>query len=381
MIDKLKGAKYFTAMDVRQGYNNIRIADGHQWKAAFKTNRGLFEPMVMFFGLCNSPATFQTTMNELFKELIDKGVVIVYLDDILIFTKTIEEHQEIVKQVLKILKDNNLYLKPEKCKFEQTKIKYLGTIISEGHVEMDPVKIKGIMNWPTPGKVKEIQAFLGFCNFYQRFIKDFSKIAKPLFDLTRKEQKWEWNDNCEKAFQELKAIFTSKPMLVLPDTNKKFRIECNAADYARGAVLSQLEEDGLYHPVAYLLKSLNEAEQNYNIYDKELLAIIGALDTWRHYLEGCKHQIEIITNHKNLEYFKKAQKLTRRQARWALFLTRFEFILIHKAGKTNKVDGLSRRIDHKEGVNNDNNERIVLGEEKFAQIIWKHELFIARPTT
>ena len=350
IIDKLKGAKYFTKFDIVKGYNNVCIKDGDQWKAAFKCSKGLFEPMVMYFGLCNSPGTFQGMMNDLFKELIDKGCVIVYLDDILIFTQDLEHHRQITRKVLTILRDNDLFLKAPKCEFEQTRIEYLGLIISEGHTEMDPVKVAGIMDWTTPTKVKEVQAFLGFCNFYRRFVKDFSKIAQPLFELTKKGKEWHWGSDQEKAFRTLKERFTSAPMLVMPDTRKPFRVECDASDFAWGAVLSQLEEDQLYHPVAYLSKSLNKAERNYQIHDKELRSIIGALDSWRHYLEGCYNQIEIWTDHKNLEYFQKAQKLNRRQARWAEFLSRFDFTLLHKPGKTNKVDGLSRRIDHKKGV-------------------------------
>ena len=369
IIDKLKTAKIFTKCDIRKGYNNVRIKDGDQWKAAFKTNKGLFEPMVMFFGLCNSPATFQSMMNGLFRNLIDEGVVIVYLDDILIFTETLEEHRIIVKKVLQILKDNDLYLKPEKCEFERHRIEYLGLIITHGHTEMDPVKVAGIMDWPRPKKVKEVQAFLGFCNFYRRFIRDFSHIAKPLFELTKKDHQWNWSNECEVTFLELKKQFTSAPMLTMPDTRKPMRLECDASDFATGAVLTQKEDDDKFHPVAYLSKSLTEPERNYDIYDKELLAIIKALDAWRHYLEGAENTIEIFTDHKNLEYFKKAQKLSRRQARWAQFLSRFDFTLIHKPGKTNKVDGLSRRIDHKEGVENDNLDRILLPDSLFSRRI------------
>jgi hypothetical protein len=186
-IDKLKGAKYFSKADVRWGYNNICIKDGDQWKAAFKTQRGLFEPTVMFFGLCNSPTTFQSMMNHLFKDLIDHNVVVVYMDDILIYTQDLEEHRKITEEVLKILKNNDLYLKPEKCEFEKTKIEYLGLIISENHVEMDKVKVQGILDWPTPQKVKDVQAFLGFANFYRRFVENFSEIARPLTQLTRKD--------------------------------------------------------------------------------------------------------------------------------------------------------------------------------------------------
>lgn len=367
LVDKLKEAKYFTKLDLRWGYNNVRIKDGHQWKAAFKTNRGLFEPMVMFFGLCNSPATFQAMMNELLKDLIDEGVVIVYLDDILIYTKTLQEHRDVLKRVLKILRDNDLYLKPEKCEFEQTECEYLGVIISENSVKMDPIKVKGITEWPTPTRVKDVQSFLGFCNFYRRFIEGFAKISKPLTSLTKKETPWNWGPEQQDAFEALKERFTTAPILVMADTTKPFRIECDASDFAVGSILSQKEDDEIWHPVAYISKSLTDTQRNYDIHDKELLAIIHSLETWRHYLEGCTHRIEIWTDHKNLEYFQKSQKLSRRQARWAQFLTRFDFILEHKPGTTNKADGLSRRIDHKEGMENDNTEQVVLPEKFFTE--------------
>jgi hypothetical protein len=154
-------------MDIRWGYDVITIKEGDEWKAAFKMSRGLFEPTVMFFGLCNLPATFQAMMNHIFRDLIDRGVVVVYMDNILIFTRSKEEHKEVTREVLKILEHNNLYLKPEKCKFERKKIEYLGLIITKNQVEMDPVKVQGILDWPEPKTLKEVQAFIGFCNFYR----------------------------------------------------------------------------------------------------------------------------------------------------------------------------------------------------------------------
>jgi len=173
-------------MDVRWGYNNIRIKEGDEWKAAFCTNIGLFEPTVMFFGLTNSPATFQSFMNAIFKPLIDRGVVAIYMDDILVFTDTHKQHTAVVCEVLKILRDNNLFLKPEKCVFHQSEVEYLGLIVGNKQARMDPTKISAIRDWPVPKKKQELQRFLGFCNFYRRFIKDYSKIAKPLTILTRR---------------------------------------------------------------------------------------------------------------------------------------------------------------------------------------------------
>jgi len=178
LINKLRGAKYFTKLDVRWGFNNVRMKEGDEWKAAFRTNRGLFEPLVMFFGLCNSLTTFQTMMDDIFDNLITEGVVVVYLDDILIFTETLEEHRRVTRRVMELLQKNDLFLKPEKCEFEKTEVEYLRVIISQNSVKMDSVKVAGVMEWPTPSNRKEVQSFLGFTNFYHRFIQGFSHLAR-----------------------------------------------------------------------------------------------------------------------------------------------------------------------------------------------------------
>ena len=365
IMSKVQNAKYFTKLDIRWGYNNVRIREGDEWKAAFRTNRGLFEPLVMFFGLCNSPATFQTMMNDLFKELIDEGVVIVYMDDILIFTKTLEQHRSIVKRVLQVLQNNNLYLKPEKCIFEVRKIEFLGLILSENQVEMDPVKIEGVRNWPVPRSVKELQSFLGFVNFYRRFIEGFSHIAKPLYGLTKKAADWKWTDLQQCAFEALKAKVTMAPVLVQPDVARPFRLETDASEFATGAVLSQLCEDGRWRPVGFMSKSLQEAERNYPIHDKEMLSVIRALREWRYLLEGATHPVDIYNDHRNLTFFMQAQDLSRRQARWSMDLSRFNFVLHHRPGKSSgKPDALSRRVDH-QPEKQDNTNQILLKPELF----------------
>jgi hypothetical protein len=364
-VDRLKDAKYYSKLDLRWGYNNILIKDGDQWKAAFSTPLGLYKPLVMYFGLCNSPATFQRMMNELFEPLIRQGVVVVYLDDILIYTKMEEEHVKTVKEVLKILQENDLFVKPEKCEFHKQEMEYLGLIIKPGEIAMDPVKVKGVMEWPVPKKVKQLQVFLGFCNYYRRFIEGFAQIARPLHELTKKDKPWEWIEVHQMAFENLKNQFTKTPMLAMPNPDLPMRIECDASDFAYGAILSQLMEDNLWHPVAYISKSFNPTQRNYDVHDKELYAIAHALEAWRHYLEGCKYQIEIWMDHKNLEYFQKSQKLSRQQARWVQFLTRFDFELSHKPEKTNRADELSRREDHKIGIEDDNKDVILLLEKLF----------------
>jgi len=190
LVSQLHRARYFTKLDVRWGFNNVRIKPGDEWKATFQTNRGLFEPLVMFFGMTNSPATFQTMMNDIFRNLIAEGIVVVYLNNILIFTKMEKKHAQAVRQVLQVLKKNKLFLCPEKCEFYKQWIEYLGLVISENEVSMDPVKVAGVREWPTLENKTDVQAFLGFVNFYQRFIWDFSAKARPLFDLTYSEQVW-----------------------------------------------------------------------------------------------------------------------------------------------------------------------------------------------
>lgn len=248
IVNRLKGAKYFSKFDVRWGYNNVRIKEGDEWKAAFATNQGLFEPRVMFFGLTNSPATFQALMNSIFSDLITAGKVAVYLDDILIFTKTLEEHRQITNEVLKRLKTHDLFLRPEKCVFEQEEIEYLGLVIKEGEISMDPAKVEAVRNWPTPRNLRAVRGFLGFANFYRRFIKNFSTIARPLHDLTKKNAPWQWGTPHQDAFDTLRHHFISAPVLSLWDPNRLTRIEVDASGFATGGALLQKLDDGLWHP-------------------------------------------------------------------------------------------------------------------------------------
>jgi hypothetical protein len=303
LIHRLKDVRYFTKLDVRWGYNNVRIREGDEWKAAFCMNRGLFEPLVMYFGLTNSPATFQTMMNGIFQDLITEGVVSVYLDNILIFTNSLEEHSRITHLVLDRMREHKLYLRPEKCEFEKVRIEYLGVIISHNKVEMDPVKI-AVADWPTTSNEKEVQSCVSFVNFYQCFIPGFSHHVRALFDLTMKDVRFIWGLPQEDFFMKLKELVTSAPVLVLPNDDLPFRLEANGSGITTGVVLSQQQvDDNAWHPVAFLSKALNPVERNYEIHDTKMLAIIRGLEEWRHYLEGAKHPVEIWTGHKNLEYF------------------------------------------------------------------------------
>jgi hypothetical protein len=311
LLDKLRTARYFTKLDVRWGYNNVRIKHGDEWKAAFKTKFGLYEPLVMTFGLCNAPATFQTIMQEIFEDLIDDGHIIVYLDDILIYHDSLPKLNAITHEVLQRFIKWDLYLKPEKCSFAKETIEYLGFLVFHGHINMDPEKVSGIMKWPIPANVKKVQSFLGFCNFYRRFIQDYSTIARPLFDLTRKDVPFIWGHAQQRAYDTLLKAFTTAPLLALPDPGKPYRLITDASDFAAGAILEQPDALNRWHPVAYYSKSLQPAERNYEIHNKELLAIILALENFRHYLEGHAAPIEIWTDHGNLVYFTRKQKLSR----------------------------------------------------------------------
>jgi len=239
LVSQLHGAKYFTKLDVCWGFNNVCIKPRDEWKTAFCTNCGLFEPLVMFFGMTNSPATFQTMMNEVFRTVIAEGIVVVYLDDILIFTKMEEEHERTVRRVLEILAEHKLFLRPEKCEFHQRQIEYLRLVILENKVAMDPVKVAGVCDWPTLENRTDVQAFIGFVNFYRCFIQDFLTIARPLFDLTHSNRTWSWDTREQEAFERLKIAVTTAPVLASPQDSEPFHIEANSSDFAFRAILSQ----------------------------------------------------------------------------------------------------------------------------------------------
>jgi len=310
---------------------------------AFTTHVGSFELVVMFFGMMNSPATFQGMMNEIMRDLINEGKMAVFVDDVLVGIDSEEGHDEIVVEVLKWLEENDLYVKPEKCSWKTNKVNFLGVVMDQGKIEMEEDKVAGVLDWPTPRTVRDVRKFLGLANYYRRFIKNFATLAKPLNMLTRKDEKWKWEKAQQKAFKQLKGIFTTRPLLVAPDLDKEFRVEVNASNFAIGGVLSIKCKDNKWRPVAYISKSLNEIEQNYEIHDKEMLVVIQCLEAWRHFLEGVKGKFEIWLDHKNLEYFMSNQKLNRRQVRWALYLSRFDFVLKYVPGRRmGKADGLSR---------------------------------------
>ena len=309
VLENIGMKKVFTKMDLRWGYNNVRIKEGDEWKAAFTMPERSFEPTVMFFGLKKSPAMFQAMMNELLRDLTNTGKVAVFIDGVIMGTEMEEGHDELVAEVIKRLEENNLYVKPEKCKWKVREVEFLGVVIGPEGIKMEKEKVKGVLEWPTPKNVKDVQKFLGLANYYHWFIEGFVMVARPLHNTVKKDKKWEWTEKQEEAFKELKKRFTEEPVLVAPDIDKKMRMEVDALDYATGGVLLMECGDGLWRPVAFLSKLLNEMERNYEIHDKEMLAIIRGLEAWRHLLEGAQYQFKIWTDHKNLEYFLKAQKL------------------------------------------------------------------------
>ncbi|KAI2654625.1 Transposon Tf2-9 polyprotein [Labeo rohita] len=346
-LEQLREATIYTKLDLRSAYNLIRIREGDEWKTAFLTTRGHYEYQVMPYGLANSPAVFQCFINEIFKDLLNK-YVIAYIDDILVYSKSAEEHVHHVRTVLTRLLKNQLYVKAEKCEFHVPQTSLLGYHISHQGVKMDTAKVQAVTEWPQPSTVKELQRFLGFANFYRRFICDYSMVAAPLTSLLKgKPSKLTWTKLASQAFAALKERFTSAPILKHPDPNLPFIVEVDASDCGIGAVLSQRHgHPSKLYPCAFFSRKLTAAERNYDVGNKELLSMKAAIEEWRHWLEGAAHPFLIITDHKNLEYIKAAKRLNPRQARWALFFTRFQFTVTYRPGNKNgKADALSRRHD------------------------------------
>lgn len=335
----------YTKIDLRHAYHLVRISEGDEWKTTFRTRYGSFEWLVMPFGLSNAPSAFQRFMNDIFSDMVDV-CVIVYLDDILIYSDTPEEHSAQVKEVLRRLRANGLYAKADKCKFHVDTVEYLGYILSPEGLSMAADKVKTILEWPEPRRVKDIQSFLGFANFYRRFIANYSDITIPLTRLTRKHVPWNWDSSCANAFNNLKLAFTQAPVLTHFVPGSQLILETDASDYAIAAILSTIASDGEIHPIAFFSRTLSDPERNYDVHDKELLAIFAAFQTWRHYLEGAEPAIDVVTDHKNLVYFSTTKLLTRRQARWSEYLSQFNFVIRFRPGKLGaKSDTLTRRWD------------------------------------
>jgi len=237
-------------------------------------------------------------MNELLRDLINTGKVVAFIDDVIVGMETEKGHDEVVAEVIRRLEENDLYVKLEKCKWKVRKVEFLGVIIGLEGIKIEKVKVKEVLEWLTLKCIKDVQNFLGLVNYYHRFIQGFASIARPLHDTVKKDRKWEWMNKQERAFKELKKRFTEEPVLTVLDIDKKMRMEVDGSDYATREVLSMECDDGLWRPVAFLSKSLNETERNYKIYDKEMLVIIRGLENWRHLLERAHFKFEVWTDHK-----------------------------------------------------------------------------------
>jgi hypothetical protein len=352
LLDRLSGSTVFSKIDLRNAYHRIRIREGDEWKTAFRTRYGHYEYLVMPFGLTNAPATFQAYINNTLRGLVDV-FCIVYLDDILIFSRTPEEHMKHLELVIERLHRAELYANPKKCEFFQPELEFLGFLVNKEGIRMDPARVETISKWPRPQTYRDIQVFLGFCNFYRRFIFGFSGIARPLHRLLQglKNGKKpgliadeEWQAPQQKAFQQLIDAFISAPVLRHYDPSLPLRLETDASSTACAGILSLKWEDG-WHPVAYCSKKFSGSEVHYPIYDKELLTIVWSFKQWRHYLEGAPN-IEVWSDHENLKRFMSQTTLNGRQARWLMHLAPYDFTIHYRKGNLNPADGPSRRPDY-----------------------------------
>ncbi|XP_073061780.1 uncharacterized protein [Primulina eburnea] len=336
MLDELHGSCIFSKIDLRSGYHQIRMREGDEWKTAFKTKYGLYEWMVMPFGLTNAPSTFMRLMNHVLRAHIGKFVV-VYFDDILVYSKNLEEHVQHLKLVLITLRAENLYANLKKCDFCTNKLVFLGFVVSSQGIQVDEDKVSAIRDWPTPTTVGQVRSFHGLASFYRRFVKDFSTLAAPMTAVIKKNVPFYWGEEQEKSFNIIKQKLINAPLLVLPDFANTFEIECDASGVGIGGVLMQGGR-----PVAYFSEKLNGAALNYPTYDKEFYALVRTLETWQHYLRP--KEFVIHTDHESLKHLKGQQKLNKRHAKWVAFIETFPYMIKYKQGKENVVaDALSRR--------------------------------------
>jgi hypothetical protein len=335
LLDTLHGATIFSSFDLASGYNNVRLKTSDVPRTAFVTHIGLYQYKVLCFGLTNAPATFQRVMNNVFKDLIGKCVV-VYLDDICVFGNCPETYLQNMRRVCEILRTNKLYARLSKCTFNVPELKFLGHIVSRDGLKVDPAKISTVAQWPVPETVKALRSFLGLSNYFRRFIERYSNIAAPLHELTKDKVAWKWGNKEQQAFDGLKYALTHAPVLALPNNALPYDVVTDASGEGLGAVLMQ---EG--RPVAFYSKKLTSAERSYAPHDLELLAIHRALQEWRCYLEGPK--VRIVTDNDPLTFLKKQKLLSRWQARCMQFIeSRFDYEIVYRPGRTNVADPLSR---------------------------------------
>lgn len=335
LLDQIGRACVFSKIDLKSGYHQLRIRPGDEWKTALKTREGLFEWLVMSFGLSNAPSTFMRVMNQALRPFIGKFVV-VYFDDILIFSSSLTEHTSHLRDVLLVLRQEKLYAGRQKCEFGTTEVKFLGYIVSDKGLSVDYAKVEAIRSWPLPRSVTEVRSFHGLASFYRRFVHNFSTIVAPITDCM-KDGRFEWTAAATKAFEDIKLKLTTAPILVLPDFSLVFELHCDASKLGIGTVLSQQNR-----PIAYFSEKLNGARQRYSTYDVEFYAIVQAIKHWRHYL--VHRDFVLFTDHDALRHLDSQTKVSSRHASWIAFLQQFTFAIKHQSGKTNRVaDALSRR--------------------------------------
>ncbi|KAJ9520579.1 hypothetical protein QJQ45_007435 [Haematococcus lacustris] len=344
LLDQLAGARVFSKIDLKSGYHQIRVAEADIHKTAFRTRYGHYEYTVMPFGLCNAPATFQRLMNDIFRPHLDQ-FVLVYLDDILIYSRSEAEHLEHLRTVLGLLRQHQLYANLSKCAFFLPSMDFLGHIISAAGIHPDPAKIRAMVEWPVPRNLNDLRSFLGSANYYRRLIHHHAHLILPLTNLLKAETPWSWGPEQQEAFERVKAALASNPVVRPPDFSRPFTVKTDASLYAIGAVLSQRDDNGAEYVVAYESRKLQPAEINYPTHDRELLAVVHALTLWRHYLLGRPFTIE--TDNCPITHIMTQPHLSARQLRWTQLLAPYSFTLVHKAGKTHIVpDALSRRPDY-----------------------------------
>ncbi|GMI66048.1 hypothetical protein HRI_000274100 [Hibiscus trionum] len=337
LFDQFRGAAVFSKIDLRSGYYQLKVKDVDVPKTAFRTRYGHYEFLVMPFGLTNAPAAFMDMMNRVFHEYLDKFVV-VFIDDILVYSRTEAEHEEHLRVVLQALLENQLYAKLSKCEFWLREVVFLGHVVSAEGIRVDPQKIEAVMSWKVPKSVHEVRSFLGLAGYYRRFVDGFSKIAAPLTKLLQKDVKYEWTEARQQAFEKLKAALTQAPILIQPESGKEFVVYSDASYVGLGCVLMQ---EGKV--VAYALRQLKVHERNYPTHDIELAAVVFALKIWRHYLYGEK--CTVYTDHKSLRYLMSQKELNLRQRRWLELLKDYDLTIEYHLGKANVVaDALSRKV-------------------------------------
>ena len=339
-LEALSGTQYFSTMDLMSGYWQVELDPQAREKTAFITHAGLYEFITMPFGLCNAPSTFQRLMECVLRGLTWQ-IALIYLDDVLVYSRTFEEHLKHLRLVFDRFREAGLKLKPTKCNFGQSRVNYLGHVITPDGLQPDPSKIKAVQEYPVPRTVKDIRAFMGLANYYRKFVKNFAKMASPLHELTTKGTKFVWTDTCQNAFDALKTALTEAPILSYPDFTQPFLLSTDASDDALGMVLGQ-KQNGREVVIAYGGRKLNPAERNYSVTEREALAVVAGIRHFQHYLYGRK--FTVFTDHNAVRWLMNIREPTGRLARWALVLQQYDFEIVHRAGKNNgNADALSRR--------------------------------------